>query len=447
MPRLASAVTTLIASVALSGCFVDVDYGGTSYQCADGECPPGYTCVEAMCIEMPGGGDGGVNPTMCGGAAALGFSFDGPLYWGATQQENGATVEQVGGEMVFTMPSLAVGDPDTELRSFMRFDMREDALWVELSEMLNPAVNASAELVLTANWDDYVEFLQEGGELYMKSWINDELQGEVRIPYSATDHRWWRFRETGGRLYWDTSHDGGEWTTRHSIDSPTYMSHSQLYFSAYTWDGIADAGRVVIDNLNGGSAPTQLWCPMASFVDDFDDNSPGLDWNGWANSCNQPTMSNGRIEYAVAANQSADCGFELRSAWRLTDSSFHVEVPSVLNPATNGTTYMTLIDFRGNNAGINIQSGGIGFWLCNPDCNQLSSMTYEPDANRWLRIREDGGELVWETSRNGRDWSEHVRAAPGFTTDQMSVNLGVALPTAHATPGTTIFDNVNVVPE
>lgn len=33
-----------------AGCVVSVDYGNTSFSCADGECPDGYSCVEAVCV-------------------------------------------------------------------------------------------------------------------------------------------------------------------------------------------------------------------------------------------------------------------------------------------------------------------------------------------------------------------------------------------------------------
>jgi formylglycine-generating enzyme required for sulfatase activity len=46
MPR-----SALLLLLSLAGCFPDVDYGDTEYQCLDGEsCPDGFVCIEQRCI-------------------------------------------------------------------------------------------------------------------------------------------------------------------------------------------------------------------------------------------------------------------------------------------------------------------------------------------------------------------------------------------------------------
>jgi hypothetical protein len=37
------------------------------------------------------------------------------------------------------------------------------------------------------------------------------------IPYSPTNHKYWKFREEEGILYWDVSADGGTWTNLHTV--------------------------------------------------------------------------------------------------------------------------------------------------------------------------------------------------------------------------------------
>lgn len=457
--RCVLAAAVLVASLC-AGCFVNIDFGGTTYQCTDGVCPAGYTCVNEMCVDNPSDGDSGViidgagvdgpvtdggGQLACGGASALGFSFDGPLHWGKTYAQGGATIEMTGGQMVFTLPANPGQDADGDMWSHMRFDLRNDKVWLQLPQMVNTSTFATVELILTARWDNYVEFLQTNGELRMKSWVNDALDTEVAIPYDPVDHRWWRYREEGGRLYWDTSHDGGVWTERHSIVTPDYVRRSALWFSAYTFPGELDSGEARVDNLNGGGQPLGSWCPMATFTDNFDDNDRGYDWQGWDSAC-LVRMSSGQVQFIPDANQAADCGYELMTAWDFTDSSAHVEVPSVLDPATDGTTFFVVHDYSDRNASFNIQGGGMGFWLCNPTCNMLGGITYSSTEHRWLRLSESGGEVIWWTSPDGTNWTERHRASHNFRVSQMSVNLGVWLPTGHATPGTTLFDNYNATP-
>ncbi len=47
--------------------------------------------------------------------------------------------------------------------------------------------------------------------------------GGVYITYSATDHRWWKIRESGGTVYFETSPDGLTWTTQRSISTPAWV--------------------------------------------------------------------------------------------------------------------------------------------------------------------------------------------------------------------------------
>jgi hypothetical protein len=57
-PWLALAALVLaIELAAISGCFVDVDLGGSRLACSNGECPGGFECVEERCVPEGSGGD------------------------------------------------------------------------------------------------------------------------------------------------------------------------------------------------------------------------------------------------------------------------------------------------------------------------------------------------------------------------------------------------------
>ncbi|MGW4493771.1 hypothetical protein [Streptomyces sp. NPDC004376] len=44
------------------------------------------------------------------------------------------------------------------------------------------------------------------------------------LTYSATTHKWWRLREDGTNVYWDTSTDGSTWTNRRTLATPTWVT-------------------------------------------------------------------------------------------------------------------------------------------------------------------------------------------------------------------------------
>lgn len=435
----------------LCGCFIDIDFGGTGYQCTDGVCPTGFTCINEMCVENGGGDDGGTgtdaggdagNPASCGGAAALGYSFDGDLLWAETEQSGGATVTQTGGKLEIVLPAAPTGQAQGSFYSHMNFDLRGDALWLQIPQMVNTATTANVEFVITGDWSGYAEFIQSEGTLFMNAWEGGTAVSSASLPYDPDQHRWWRFREEGGMLYWDTSHDGGQWTNRHAYTAPAYAARAGLWFSAYS--SAADGGTVLVDNLNGGSAPREPWCAMTNFSDDFADEDEGYDWRGWDTNCVR-RMRNGTISFTPDADLVADCGYEMLTAWDLTGSSAHIEVPEVVT-ATDATTWFAVHDYNDRNASINIQNGEVGLWLCAASCNQVKTFTYSATDHRWLRISESSGELIWSTSPDGASWTEQHRQSHNLTVTQMSVSLGVSMPSGAPSPGQSVFDNYNVTP-
>ncbi len=79
--------------------------------------------------------------------------------------------------------------------------------------------------------------------------------GDALLPYSATDHRWWRFRESSGSIHLDTAPDGLDWTEQASA------SLEGLYTR---WIAL-EAGRdfagpdeyAYFDNVNNVLAPVE----------------------------------------------------------------------------------------------------------------------------------------------------------------------------------------------
>ncbi len=64
----------------LGGCFLDIDFKGTSFLCeSEPTCPEGYTCVDGHCVEggvtPDGGGGGGGTPDGSGGGPVADLAF------------------------------------------------------------------------------------------------------------------------------------------------------------------------------------------------------------------------------------------------------------------------------------------------------------------------------------------------------------------------------------
>ncbi len=80
MGALSRLVGICAASGLLGGCFLDIDFKGTSFLCeSDPSCPEGYSCVDGHCVEGGGGGaDGGGSvddPDASGGGPVADLAF------------------------------------------------------------------------------------------------------------------------------------------------------------------------------------------------------------------------------------------------------------------------------------------------------------------------------------------------------------------------------------
>ncbi|MCM3884176.1 hypothetical protein [Frankia sp. R82] len=95
------------------------------------------------------------------------------------------------------------------------------------------------------------------------------VMSDVSIPYSTTDHRWWRMTEAAGVITWATSADGLTWTTQRTAASTFSLTAVGVSLLAgYYGLGFADQGSAVYDNFNltpttggGGSGPGSATWP------------------------------------------------------------------------------------------------------------------------------------------------------------------------------------------
>jgi hypothetical protein len=79
---------------------------------------------------------------------------------------------------------------------------------------------ASSEMWIQIGADDNNRvIIGKGGASMLLRVINGGVTDDQYVTYNATDHQWWRLRLTGTLLEWQTSPDGGNWTTLRSATS------------------------------------------------------------------------------------------------------------------------------------------------------------------------------------------------------------------------------------
>jgi hypothetical protein len=166
-----------------------------------------------------------------------------------------------------------------------------------------------------------------------------------------------------------------------------------------------------------GSAP---W-PLAQLGDDFDDGQ--IDTSKWATVYGGTVEVGGRARIPVAPGVNAG----LRSAQSYSLAGSQVAAKLATAPAANGSSSgAASMWVHSTTAGTRVG------WLFNPATQMLfadnqvgfgdaghPSFPYSPIEHAWLRVRETGGTVYWETSGDGREWTvRRSVATPSWVTSQ-----------------------------
>ncbi|GGV45772.1 hypothetical protein [Streptomyces spectabilis] len=186
---------------------------------------------------------------------------------------------------------------------------------------------------------------------------------------------------------------------------------------------------------------------IGTLVDTFNDNVIGPEWG---NSYGGATETGGRARLPCVAGQYS--GYQTAKDWTLAGSSAYVQLP--VAAAANGasteaqTAFQIIQATAGTYLSININTvaGTIRF-ESNVGYTDGSavSLTYNSSTHAWLRIRETGGNVLWDTSTDGSSWTNRrTLATPAWVTSGTNA-LAVELLSYRNNGSTNFseFDNFN----
>lgn len=294
-------------------------------------------------------------------------------------------------------------------------------------------------------------------ENYAEFWVND---GELRfgravagsyslvapsVPLDTAGLRW-RFAESGGDLVLDTSEDGMSWETRASV--PVASAFDPRYVKVVVGvssDGTTMGGGVQVNDVQGGPTVGAV-CKTASFVDDFDDGVTS-DWYNWfeESECFIEEVGGAVTVFVAAGADGDDCGFGSSYAYDLEDSSVSVKIDMTSPEAEAFLVAAEVDDDFG--VGIHVEDGSVHAELADSGSTfDIGSLAYDPQAMRWVRIREENDELFWETSPDGVTYEPFAQAPTPFDASFMEIVIGGGASGVASGAFTITLDDLNVVP-
>ncbi|WP_392967158.1 LamG-like jellyroll fold domain-containing protein [Streptomyces sp. LN245] len=160
---------------------------------------------------------------------------------------------------------------------------------------------------------------------------------------------------------------------------------------------------VALIPARSGSAPYPMW----QLGDDFDDNT--VDTSLWPGNYGGASEVGGRMR--VPVNPGVTAGYQSARQWLLTGSKLTARLVTL--PAAGGSSSGSASMW------VNSTTSGTRLgWSYNPVSGAIScqnqvgfsdgsavSMAYSALDHKWLRVRESGGTVYWESSGDGFAWT------------------------------------------
>ncbi len=187
-----------------------------------------------------------------------------------------------------------------------------------------------------------------------------------------------------------------------------------------------------------GGPPAGVCGNLTLLQDSFDSGGPQPLFNSFAEPGATLSETGGQLNINFNANSDFYAGYTAAYLYDFHDAAFEVAVAEV-----GGVN--TIIEVRnhlGNSAQLVHDSGEVYAGIFNvAGSGTLAQRAWNP-AERFWRIREDDGEMVWELSTDRQTWSELHRRALPFPVDHVRglVSGDGGIPTASRIR----FDDVNV---
>ncbi len=139
------------------------------------------------------------------------------------------------------------------LESNSSYDMTGSFFFCQILNAGNQSL-ASHEVIMYLRIDgnNKLWFTINGGQI--KAFKNVAAGGNTQvgssITYDSTIHKWFRFRESGGTTFWDTSTDGIYWINQWSLANPFAVTSLLLAMQSGCFATEASGSFGYFDNFN-----------------------------------------------------------------------------------------------------------------------------------------------------------------------------------------------------
>lgn len=358
------------------------------------------------------------------------------------------------------------------LRSVNTFNFTGGSASVELVQAASSSTAGDAMFTVGYSVEGYYRMYVSAGVLHGQKKLNGVKTDLFSVSYDSAVHRFLRIRHDSatGNVVLETALGSGgtpgTWVQRYTEpwDVSIPLTPTTLELKAGTWQSEANAAGTVIfdnfefDNSNGASGSTG---EISLLADDYNDNSINtVKWNsndvftGFSDLNLPINETSQHLEIGPLPQNTGGShyrGMRSVTTYDFTGAFAYVELVQAASSSSSGDAMLSV----GTSVDAYYRmyvSGGIlrGQRKVGTTKTTLFSISYDPQAHRFLRIRHDSatGHVTLDTATgNGgtpgtwaqqysEAWSSSIPLAPTV----FEVKAGTFQTEANA-PGTVVFDN------
>jgi hypothetical protein len=355
----------------------------------------------------PAAPDAAVSPLGCGSVQLLRDRFDGAIsaIW-VPRGQGGGVASQAGGTLVL---GLAAGS-DTSAIASLSSRNAYDLTGSELAVTVLATGGQRTALEVRDSAGRGAALAVADDVLTAETLDGDSVSVRVATVYDPSRHRYWRLRETGGALFWETSADRSTWAAL--ISGSVGMDVTDAYAVLLARGQRAEASAAVIDDLNLPVASTPGHCKVGAIRDGFAGDSVALDWSPWVGSgtCTIAAAS-GAAVLTFPGTGGSFCGVDTDHLYDLTDDALAFAILAAPADPTFVTFGELVTPDQVNRIDVRISDGTVRMrQVSGGSAVTSSSIDYDPVAHRHWRLREAGGRVFWDTSPDGASWTNRAAA-------------------------------------
>lgn len=402
------------------------------------------------------GGAGGAAPLTCGGINLIGETFDdtpNAQLWNTYTSSSG-TITAGAGNQTFSVQSSTASN--TEFTTHHFHDLSDGSVAIELSSATLTAP-ATAHFWVGPDHNNHARWSLAGATLQAVYEVDGAGQTLLTAPYDAAAHRWWRIREAGGVMYWETSADGSsysafaEWPSTGLFPMDQVRTRVQLHASGTE---PLTPQSIVLETI-AVDGPGTGWCAIGQLADTFDDGFRSREWLHTGGTAGAGSLElDGHVQFTLLSGTPNDYQYISSKNYDLTDGALSVELVEhgdglesyVELTRTGQKVQFRVIDVDDGMGNITTELQAITD--IDGNVEDRGTAPYVPAQHRFLRVRHDGTGLVWETSEDGATFDEFATVSPtppGLVISDLDVRFGARAGMLDA-PGYSRFDNLNVTP-